>query len=439
MTNISPQLRQWVNDKVLAIFGLVEPTLAEFILSTAKSAKSPAQISKALLAGSSIDQSSAALFAEEIFSKLKESKLGKKASSEKERVKETVAYLQKNSKFKLVLSDEEDQGQEVLKSDSKKEKKKEKERKGKLRAREDEERKKEWEEVPELPLHKRAKLESEPVVGSDEEQEISTKEEERLKDQREKEEFAARIKERDLNQRDKKLVQDRSSKAADLETQSRQLSYSQISSNPEKRVDTLNTQRVISRQSYLGKREQQQLLLLEKKIRDEEELFSMDELTVTEKRKLESNRELLRLARERLAVDDKPVGYQMPENYVTEKGKLDKKKRDDILKKRYEEDTTSFVTEQEQWEMYQTGIAIGGSAKVRKLTEEEEDVFDYVFDDDNQIQFILDSVAAKKVMEEEEAMTPSLTEAEKKSNSNQEVRRSIPVFTLRDDLLKDIE
>jgi pre-mRNA-splicing factor ATP-dependent RNA helicase DHX16 len=45
----------------------------------------------------------------------------------------------------------------------------------------------------------------------------------------------------------------------------------------------------------------------------------------------------------------------MPEDYITEKGKLDKKKQESVLHKRYEEndDPEAFISEQSKWEDHQ--------------------------------------------------------------------------------------
>lgn len=177
-----------------------------------------------------------------------------------------------------------------------------------------------------------------------------------------------------------------------------------------------------SRQEYLRKREEQQLLLLEQKLKDEEFLFQGVELTEKEKRELEYNRQVLQLAKERLSISDKVDGYHMPEDYITEKGKLDKKKQESVLYRRYEDaeggyggglatgETTKFVSEQEQWENEQISkslLKVGAKDK-----PVEEDVFEYVFDEEQQIDFILESTVKSKGIDEDVA--PELDAATKK-------------------------
>ena len=167
-----------------------------------------------------------------------------------------------------------------------------------------------------------------------------------------------------------------------------------------------------SRQEYLRKREEQQLLLLEKRIEDEEFLFKDIQLTEKERKKMDYDRELLRLAKERMAISDNVQGYHMPEDYITEKGKLDKKRLDNVLYQRYEdEDGDKFTNEQEQWEKEQISkstVRIG--SKDQKLKNDDEG-FDYVFDEEQQLDFILESTLQHK----DDAKTPEVDEATRKS------------------------
>jgi pre-mRNA-splicing factor ATP-dependent RNA helicase DHX16 len=71
-----------------------------------------------------------------------------------------------------------------------------------------------------------------------------------------------------------------------------------------------------SRQQYLKLREEQKVLELQQKIQDEEYLFQGENLTESERKALEYDKEVLRIVRERQKIDDKPEGYVMP------KGKL---------------------------------------------------------------------------------------------------------------------
>lgn len=140
-----------------------------------------------------------------------------------------------------------------------------------------------------------------------EEDEATRIERERLADLKERDEFAARMKDKDKD-RTKKLVEDRSSKM-DAESVARRA----LAKDPNALENAMPALRDRSRQSYLGKREQQQLDLLRLEIADDERDFKGVKLTRREQEELDRKKELLRLAEERLAVDDGFDGYMMPD------------------------------------------------------------------------------------------------------------------------------
>ena len=219
--------------------------------------------------------------------------------------------------------------------------------------------------------------------------------------------------------------------------------------------------RQVSRQKYLELREQQQMLLLQQRIQDEETLFAGERLTEAEQRRLDYDKQVLRLAKERLSIDDHKQVYAMPDDYITEKGKIDRQKKEAVLYKRYEEREEGFVedktfidawaqegrfkSEQERWEETQLRVASIQKEREResrhpgpaKPSEDIQD-YEYVFDD-QQIQFVLEStVHARKdqVMSKEAAeVLAQVTLAERKQMTMAEIRRSLPVYAFREELL----
>lgn len=141
------------------------------------------------------------------------------------------------------------------------------------------------------------------------------RERERLADLAERDAFAARMRDKDKD-RTKKLVEDRSSsssKKLDPEAALRaKLAASDSTTllDPKEQIHSL---RDASRQAYLGKREQQQLDLLRIEIADWERDFKGVKLTKREQQEYERKKELLRLAEERLAIDEGGDHYQMPD------------------------------------------------------------------------------------------------------------------------------
>ena len=109
-----------------------------------------------------------------------------------------------------------------------------------------------------------------------------------------------------------------------------------LANDPEARAKALPAIRDRARQEYLKNREAEQLALLRKQVaEDAEEERNTSNLTLKERSEFAKNREILRLAEERLRVDDYKDGYALPEDYITEKGKLDMKAKEAALNQRH--------------------------------------------------------------------------------------------------------
>jgi pre-mRNA-splicing factor ATP-dependent RNA helicase DHX16 len=218
-----------------------------------------------------------------------------------------------------------------------------------------------------------------------EETEEERLERERLEDIAERDAFAARIRDKDKD-KTKKLVADKSSAAADSEVAKR-LS---LADDREARNQALPGLRDRARQEYLTKREAQQMDLLRLEIVDEENLFHGMKMTAREERELERKKELLRIMEERQRIDDGTDGYQMPDDYITEQGKLDAEKKRNVLYKRYEEagrgktgslvdrkdEKEKFMTDIDQWERRQTEASTFKTGALDKVAIEEQ--YDFV-------------------------------------------------------------
>ncbi|KAH7325752.1 P-loop containing nucleoside triphosphate hydrolase protein [Stachybotrys elegans] len=201
--------------------------------------------------------------------------------------------------------------------------------------------------------------------------------------------------------------------------------------------------RLRSRQEYQKKREAERLALLRKQVAEETaELRSGAKLSEREKREFAENRETLRRAEERLMIDTHQDGYVMPQDYVTEKGKLDKKRKAEVLYERYVEKDEygreKFVTEHEEWEREQTAKV---KAQITR-SERENDEYGYVLDDAQYIQWKLDSRMAgegKGLTKEQKFLEAQIEAAEKKALSIQDTRKSLPIYKYRDEFLAALE
>ena len=276
-------------------------------------------------------------------------------------------------------------------------------------------------------------------VGPVEEDEnISEGERERRKDQAEKEAFAKRLQSKDAD-KTKKIVEDRSStRDGNLLAQRRALAEDAAA-----RSAALPDLRERSRQEYLKKRETERLALLRKQVADETaELKSGVRLSEREKAEFAKNREVLRIAEERLRIDDHLDGYAMPEDYITEKGKIDRKKKEDAMYKRYvdrdEYGQEKYITEHDEWEREQTEKA---KAQI-KIAEREDGEYDYVLDEEQGIKWVMDSKLAGEGLgqsKEERFLAEQLKAAEKKALSMEETRKSLPIYAYRDQFLAALE
>ncbi|KAI0230508.1 hypothetical protein L0F63_000481 [Massospora cicadina] len=246
-----------------------------------------------------------------------------------------------------------------------------------------------------------------------------------MKDAQERDAFAQRLREKDKGST-KKLVEDRSSKP-DAEAQKRRA----LANDLEARRQALPDIRERSRQAYLDLRAQQQLELLKLKIADEEYLFGEEKRTHEELSLHQYNQEVLRLAEERKRIAEETVGgYTLPDDYITEKGKIDIKKKAEVLYSRYEEEKNQkFVTDNDQWEETQIQKSLA------KAAEDDLDGYEYVFDED-QIKFVLDKTLLQKQKREEPLEV--VNEYERRRMSLKQVRESLPIFQYRQQLLDAI-
>ncbi|KAJ1341243.1 hypothetical protein BSLG_004178 [Batrachochytrium salamandrivorans] len=229
----------------------------------------------------------------------------------------------------------------------------------------------------------------------DGDQNSESSETERDRDLRERDEFAQRLKDKD-KEGTKKVVEDKSSRIADEEARKRRL------------------------------------LATDRELRTK----AMPDL---QRRDLELNKKILKITQERLSINDKMDGYMMPDDYITEKGKLDKKRQESVLYKRYDDadgDPDAFVTEQDQWEKNQIVKSLAKTSTKDKQAS-YADAYDYVIDEEQQIEFVLESAAA--IQENIDSNANKMSDAERKAMSIKEVRESLPIYAYREQFLQAME
>ncbi|KAK8139085.1 helicase associated domain-containing protein [Apiospora sp. TS-2023a] len=256
------------------------------------------------------------------------------------------------------------------------------------------------------------------------------------RDRKEAEEFAKRLKAKDDGK--SKVVEDRSGKENKALDERRRLADDAAA-----RQAAMPDIRERSRQEYLKKREAERLALLRKQVADEQaELRSGARLSDKERAEFGKNLEILRLAEERLRIDDHRDGYYMPDDYITEKGKIDRKKKEEVLYKRYvdkdEYGQEKFVTEHEEWEREQTQKA---KSQINRAERQYEGDYSLVMDEEQYINWNLDATLAgegKQLTKEQRFLDAQIDAAEKKALSIQETRKSLPIAAYRDEFIAAI-
>ncbi|TPX36562.1 hypothetical protein SmJEL517_g01215 [Synchytrium microbalum] len=415
-----------------------------------KSSKTSDQLLASLHAADLPTSDEASRFANELYSRIPRAASTAAATHKRRKeTKETLGLLRKNETFKLLLDDDQDTQSSELQQDSKRRKKESKASSSKDQASSSNTRDEndggkkrnlrhrspdqdQWQADDNEPAVKKRKrsISAEPASDAERDRE---REKERLRDLQERDEFAERLKAKDKEKTTSKLVEDKSASEAARRRQ--------LGADKEARKGVLNDLRELSRQEYLGKREEQRLALLEAAIADEEQLFKDEALTKRERDDLEYKKKLLKLAKERISISDKVDGYHMPDDYITERGKLDKKKQEAALYQRYQEtDPSQFVTEQDQWEQNQITKSLSKPGTSKGPGADETD-YDYVFDESQHIDFVVQSGLAKSSTKEdaEQAELKKMSDAQRKEMSMQQIRQSLPIFSYREQLLEAIE
>ena len=389
---------------------------------TASSSKSPDALFTSLTAAGLPDTPAAHTFIQQLYERVPRKSKHKQSAESSRKAAEAESRVLQSKRYQLLLDDKADNSVTELSSASTS---KDKSFKGK---RDRHTRKKEssdnWasDEDDEDVSRKRLRAEDhERTHQSDEDGEMPAIEDEEEKakraqeeDIRERDAFAERMRDRDRS-KTKHLVEDRSSKVsagAAAEAAERR----RLAGDLEARVLAMPSLREHSRQQYLTKREVQQIELLRREITDEEALFRGMKITKKEQEALDRKKQLLELVEARLKIDDKLEGYQLPEDYFTEQGKIDRKKKESVLHQRYEDakpKDDQFVTDVDQWEQSQT---VHSTFRTGAMDKQEiiED-YEYVFDESQTIQFVMENtMSGEQLSARDKLIMQQVEEAQKR-------------------------
>ncbi|XP_062395625.1 pre-mRNA-splicing factor ATP-dependent RNA helicase DHX16 [Sardina pilchardus] len=423
-------LEQWVSDRLHDILGLSDRYVAQFMVGLVKkSANLPDFIGRLKQTGTIDVDQKVESFAQELFEKVPRKQVVEKPSRALER--QVQAMEQKNRTYTLL---EESDGDEEVTQERGKEKKGREKVKGKKRKhlrqkQEESASSSEEEKKSEQMISKAQKKEDE----EDQEEDWEKEERERQQDLEERDAFAERVKLKDKQKT--RSIMERTDKKAYEEAQKR---LKMAEDDQKKMLPELRKQ---SRFEYLKKREAEKLEDLEAEIADEEYLFSSDNLTEREKKELDYKRTVRDLARDYKKAgakekDERKNRYYMPE----ENRRKNPPERD--LQLDIEEGGHEGGGEQSRWEEARVATAtlhFGAKEERERRLKEEQDKYQLVLEEEEMINFVSSAITMKGTRSEKEESGPQLSQAEQQMQSIQEVRRSLPVFPYRQDLLSAIE
>lgn len=432
--------------------------------STASSSKSPDALFTSLTAAGLPNTPAAHTFIQQLYERAPRKSKHKQSTESSRKAAEAESKALQSKRYQLLLDDKADNSVTELTSASTT-RDKDKSSKGK---RDRHTRKKEsadnWasdEDEDEVSRKRLRSEDHERTYRSDEEMPTIEDEEEKTRrareeDIRERDAFAERMRERDRD-KTKRLVEDRSSKVS-VGAAAEAAERRRLADDTEARVLALPSLREHSRQSYLTKREIQQIELLRKEIADEEALFRGMKVTKREQEALDRKKQLLELVEARLKIDDKLEGYQLPEDYFTEQGKIDRKKKESVLYQRYEEakpKDDQFVTDVDQWEQSQTVHSTFRTGAMDKQEVVED--YEYVFDESQTIQFVMENtMSGEQLSARDRLIMQQVEEAQKRgmlfalasisiyssrstAKTIEDTRKSLPVYQFRDDILAAVK
>ncbi|KAL0421967.1 UNVERIFIED_CONTAM: Pre-splicing factor ATP-dependent RNA helicase DEAH1 [Sesamum latifolium] len=462
-------LKTWVSDKMMSLLGYSQPTVVQYVITLSKKASSPSEIVNQLVDLGIPSSAETLVFAKEIFARVEHRTSGPNLYQQQER--EAAILARKQKTYKILEADDEGDDMVPVVSLTKKEE---------TRSKKFRKRSETQDDIDDEVVKKGAQERRVKSRTSHDEDDGSESEEERLRDQREREELERHMKERDaagtrkltdqkLTKKEeegrgpvcafvcffpsnaeelqpsihtkcrKKLhvVPPQDSTWADSNYLGAHLAEEAIRRSDALENDGIGTLRKVSRQEYLKKREQKKLEELRDDIEDEQYLFEGVKLTEAEYRELRYKKEIYELVKKRTEESDYTNEYRMPEAYDQDGG-VNQEKRFAVALQRYRdpaaEEKMNPFAEQEAWEEHQIGKAtlkFGSKDKKQK-----HDDYEFVFED--QIEFIKATVMDGVNVEQELTEAPEVSAAKTAFEKLQNDRKTLPVYPYRDELLQAV-
>ncbi|XP_064262128.1 LOW QUALITY PROTEIN: pre-mRNA-splicing factor ATP-dependent RNA helicase DHX16 [Passer domesticus] len=258
-----------------------------------------------------------------------------------------------------------------------------------------------------------------PEPPEEPEEEWEASERERLRDLRERDAFAERLRRRD-RQRDR---------GARGDSQAYEEAQKRLKMAEEDQKAMIPELRKRSRREYLAKREREKLEELEQEIQDEELLFGEEALTLPERRELRYKRRLRDLAR-----DYKRAGAR-EELERSSRYHIPEESRDKKIPEREEaqEEALAPRDEQRRWEEQLLGAAALRFGARDAAQSQRHHGYELLLEEDEMVQFV--SAAQLEGTDPQKDVPEAVPEAERRRQSLQDARRALPIFPFRDELV----
>uniref|UniRef100_A0ACD5TAK0 Uncharacterized protein n=1 Tax=Avena sativa TaxID=4498 RepID=A0ACD5TAK0_AVESA len=421
MASEEGRLKTRVSDRLIALLGYSEVMVVQLVLRLARDSASAADLAARLVDLAGLPSSADTVaFAEDVHGMFPRKGAASGVSEYQKQVREAAAFAKKQSAFKLLddVGDEDNAAATVSSSDNKNNgKKRFRKKKGASQGDDD--------DVHDSGRNVRARRV--PVEDAGHDSCGDELEEEIDRDQVEKAQLDRHI--RELDAANTRKVMDRKP----------------TKHGQDRRSDAMDTAelRNVSRYEYLQKRTDKKVKEMQDEVIDHEYLFQDVKLTDAEQRDHMRRKEIYELVKDRAKKhDDAGDYYRMPEAYDAA-ANVDQEKRFAVATRRYDDPDAardgkkrSNFSEQEAWEEQQIrksrlhfGSNDGGRAG---------DGYELVFD--TAVDFVKSVVQAGADADGEmDELAEDLDMKVALQRELQDERKNLPVYQLKDDLLKAIE
>ncbi|XP_023577704.1 putative pre-mRNA-splicing factor ATP-dependent RNA helicase DHX16 isoform X3 [Octodon degus] len=404
-------LERWVQEELHAVLGLSERHVAQFLIGTAQRCASAEEFVQRLRDTDTLDLDGPARdFALRLWSKVPRKAAVEKPTRAAER--EARALLEKSRSYRLLEDSEDSDEAPVGRAGSSLQKRRRKRKHLRKKRQEDEE-----EEEEEAAVSEGEKKTQQAEKTPESEDEWERTERERLQDLEERDAFAERVRQRDKDRT--RNVLERSDKKAYEEAQKR------LKMAEEDRKAMVPELRKKSRREYLAKREREKLEDLEAELADEEFLFGGVELSRHERRELRYKRRVRDLAREYRAAGEQEKLEATNRYHMPKETRGQPARPADLV----EEESGAPGEEQRRWEEARLGAAALRFGARDAGSQEPQ--YQLVLEEEETIEF----VRATQLQGDEEPAAPAASAQAQQKECIQAVRRSLPVFPFREELL----